>query len=116
MAHAVTTAGSFTCTHKGSPEFTSTAKLTVTTTDGTETVMLFSAVASLGTYKGCTFKDQNGNTQECATTTVTSGGKAGKLTAGGEAVLLDSIQATAGTPAPPLPVTVAAGQARLTVV
>jgi hypothetical protein len=76
--------------------------------------MLFSAVARLSTYKNCTFKDQNGNTQECTTTTVTTGGKAGKLTAGSEAVLLDSITATAGTPAPPAPVTVTAGQAKLT--
>jgi hypothetical protein len=107
--HPITTAGSFTCADKGSPDLSSTAKLTVST----KPVLLFSVAAQLGPYNGCTFQVQ-GVISPCTTTTVVSGGKAAKLTAGTEAVLLDSIVAQAGKPAPPAPATVAAGQAKLT--
>jgi len=109
MAAPITTAGSFTCADSGSPVLSSTAKLTVSE----KPVLLFSAAATLGPYVGCTFTVQ-GVVSPCTTTTVVSGGKASKLTAGGSAVLLDSLEAQAGTPAPATAATVEAGQSKLT--
>jgi hypothetical protein len=105
MASPVTTAGSFTCTHGGSPTLTSDAKLTV----NGKPVVPFAAATTLGTYTGCTFT--NG---PCTTTAVVSGGAATKLTVDGKPALLDSIEANAGAPATAASVTAAAGQKKLT--
>jgi hypothetical protein len=109
MAAPITTAGSFTCADSGSPTLSSPAKLTVSG----ERVLLFSAAATLGPYVGCTFTVQ-GVVSPCTKTTVVSGGKASKLTADGSAVLLDSVEAQAGNPAPAAKATVEAGQTKLT--
>lgn len=108
--HPVTTAGSLTCSHGGAPTLTSSAKLTV----GTKPVILYADVTTFTPYTGCQFKDQSGNVQQCTTTSVVKGGEAAKLTSGGNAVLLDDLTATGGTPAPPTSITVKAGQAKLT--
>jgi hypothetical protein len=109
MASPVTTDGSFTCADNGSPKLESQAKLTVKT----KPVLPFSAASTLGVYIGCSYQ-VNGVTSPCTQTTVVSGGSATKLTVGKKAVLLDSISAKAGTPATPSPVTVKAGQSKLT--
>ena len=109
MAYPVTTGGSFTCANKGSPTLSSQAKLTI---EGNP-ALPFSAASALGPYTGCTY-NVSGVTGPCTTTTVVSGGSATKLTVGAAPALLDSIQATAGTPPPPAAVTVNAGQTKLT--
>jgi hypothetical protein len=110
MANAVTTAGSLTCANNGKPTLTSTAKLTVSG----KPVIPFSSLSSFTPYTGCTYNDGSGVTGPCTTTTVTTGGQASKLTVGGQAALLDNLSATAGTPPPPAPISVAAGQSKLT--
>jgi hypothetical protein len=109
MAYPVTTGGSFICTNGGSATLASQAKLTVTG----DPVMLFSAASSLGPHTGCKYNDRS-VTGPCTKTTVGSGGSAAKLTVSVTPALLDSIQATAGTPPPPVTVTVKAGQTKLT--
>jgi hypothetical protein len=113
MAAVVTTAGSLTCANQGQPALSSPARLTV---DG-KPVLLFSAVSGLSLYAGCTFPLGN-MIDPCDETSVVAGGKAAVLTVGGEPVLIDSVQATSGTKKRQgafTPVTVAAGQNKLTV-
>jgi hypothetical protein len=109
MTYPVTTGGSFTCANNGSPTLASQAKLTI---EG-DPIMPFSAASGLGPYVGCKYNISN-VVGPCTTTTVVSGGAAAKLTVGGAPALLDSIKATAGTPPPAAPVTVKAGQTKLT--
>src|SRR5689334_4198775 len=109
MAHPVTTGGSFTCANGGSATLTSQAKLTI----AGNSVMPFSAATGLGPYTGCNY-NVNNVTGPCTKTTVVSGGSAVKLTVSAEPALLDSIQATAGTPPPAASVAVKAGQTKLT--
>lgn len=109
MAHVVCTDGSFTCADTGVRTLTSAAKLCV----GGCAVVPFSAAAGAGTYQDCTFASGS-VTGPCTATTVVSGGKASKLTVDGDAVLLDDLSATAGTPPPPKTISVAAGQTQLT--
>jgi hypothetical protein len=109
MTYPVTTKGSFTCANGGSPTLSSQAKLTV----AGKPVMPYSAVSGLGTYTGCNYSVGTVS-GPCTTTTVVSGGKAAKLTVAAEAALLDSIKANAGNPPPSAPVTVKAGQTKLT--
>lgn len=105
MAYPVTTAGSFTCANSGLAALASQAKLTVENNP----VMPFPAVKGLGPYQGCTY--QSG---PCTTTTWVSDGSAAKLTVGAVPVLLGSVKATAGNPAPAANVIVTAGQTKLT--
>jgi hypothetical protein len=112
MAAAITTDGTFTCANQGKQKLSSTAKLTV---DG-KSVLPFSALDDLGLYTGCTFLLGNTN-DPCNQTTVVSGGKAAALRVGGKPVLTDSLRATSGTTNREgafTPVTVAAGQNKLT--
>src|SRR6266516_1535299 len=109
MAYPVTTSGSFTCANGGSPSLTSQARLTV----AGQPVLPFSAVGELGTYTKCNYNVSN-IVGPCTKTVATSGGPATKLTVAGKPVLLQTIIAPAGNPPPQLPVTVAAGQTRLT--
>lgn len=117
MAAVVTIAGSVTCGHPASqppPEhgraaLSGAGRLTV---DG-KPVLLFSSAAGLGPYTGCSYDD--GTLKgPCARTTVLGGGSSAKLTVGGAPVLLVSLDAISGEPPPPAPVTVSAGQSKLT--
>jgi hypothetical protein len=117
MAAPVTVAGSVTCGHPaskpppdhGSAALSSTAKLTV----DRKPVLLFSEVAGLGPYVGCSF--QAGTVLgPCTVTTPVSGGSSAKLTVANAPVLLDDLVATSQNPPPPATVTVSAGQTKLT--
>jgi hypothetical protein len=110
MAGVVTKSGSLTCANNGQPTMTSSAKLTVSG----NAVIPFGSVTSFTPYTGCNYNDGSGVQGPCTTTTATTGGQAGKLTVGGQAALLDNLKATAGTPPPPAPITVSAGQSKLT--
>jgi hypothetical protein len=110
MAAPVTTGGSLSCPHSGSAALSSSAKLTA---QG-KPVLPYAFAASAGPYSGCTFATNSGN-NPCTTTTA-SGGQSTHLTVGGQPVLLDSASLTAvGAPtATSFPVTIAAGQTKLT--
>jgi hypothetical protein len=109
MASVVTTAGSLTCANNGSPPLSSSAKLTVSGNP----VIPFSSLLTFTPYTGCTY-NQGSVSGPCTKTTVVSGGQASKLSVGNQAALLGNLAATAGTPPPPLPITVGAGQSKLT--
>ncbi len=110
MAAVVTTDGSLTCANNGQPTLSSSAKLTVSG----KPVIPFSSVTSFTPYTNCSYNDGSGVKGPCTTTTVASGGQAVKLKVGGQAALLADLGATAGTPPPPAPITVDAGQSKLT--
>ena len=109
MAAVVTMAGSLTCAHTGKPTLSSTAKLTA----GGNKVILFSDLTTFKPYTGCTYMKGQVNTP-CASTSVDSGGQAGKLTAGGKPVLLDDLMAHTDNGPTPGSVTVSGGQSKLT--
>jgi hypothetical protein len=109
MANVVTTAGSLTCANNGAPTLSSSAKLKVSG----KPVIPFASVSTFTPYTGCAYSSGS-VTGPCTKTTVTTGGQASKLTVGGQAALLDNLSATAGTPPPPAPISVAAGQSKLT--
>lgn len=102
MAAVVTTAGSLKCPEQGSALLSSTAKLTVSG----KPVMLYSGLQSVALFNGCTLQSP------CTGVTPVSQGQASKLTVGSQPVLLDNL--TANTKNNATPVTVSAGQAKLT--
>ncbi|HET9141625.1 hypothetical protein [Actinophytocola sp.] len=110
MSAPVTTNGSVLCAQGGSTPLTEDGPLTVQQ----GTVLPFSAVANFGVYAGCVFGSPPGS-NPCTTTTPDpppNPGRSGRLTVRGEPVLLDALtarSAPAGTP-----VTVTAGQTKLT--
>ena len=109
MANPVTVNGSLTCANGGKPTLSSSAKLTVSN----NAVIPFSSLLSFTPYTGCNYS--SGNTVgPCTQTTVVSPGSAQKLTVGGAPALLDNLTANAGSPPPPAPITVDAGQQKLT--
>lgn len=85
MPGVVTVSGQVKCADGGMPTLSSGAKLTVSGS----AAMLFSAVPSLTPYTGCSFQ-VSGSPKPCTVATP-SGGSAGKLTAGSQPVLLDSL-------------------------
>lgn len=110
---AVTEAGSFTCAHTAERALTKLGdgKLTVES----KPVIRVDADGT-GAYTGCTFTDPANTTHQCDTTVI-SVTRTAKLTVGSTAVLLtgDQVQSLdAAPPSPPLTVTVAPGQAKLT--
>jgi hypothetical protein len=115
MATVVTLAGSLTCGHTGSPVLSSTAKLTA----GGSKVIAFSSVTSFGPYvdpaKTCKYSE-GGSPKPCATTSVIGKGEAAKLTIGRQPVLLSDLAAKTGPDSQTTPVTVVAGQSKLTAV
>lgn len=106
MATIVTMAGSIKCASGGTATLMSSAKLTV---DG-QAALLFSDVASFAPPVGCAFTTPSGATKPC-TTLAASNGQSVKLTAGSQPVLLSTASITTDNPDP---VTVAAGQAKVT--
>ena len=112
---AVTEAGSFTCTHNGERALTKLGSGTLTVAG--KPVLLTDAAAT-GAYTGCTFTDASNVAHQCDTTVISITRTTPKLTVGATPVLLGddpvkSFDALPG-PTPPLAVTVAAGQAKLT--
>jgi hypothetical protein len=107
MADVVTTAGSLACPDGGSAALSSTAKLTVSS----QPVVLYSGLTSVASFVDCTFQ-VSGSPNPCTGATPVARGQATKLTAGSQPVLLDDLHAN--TTNNQLPITVTAGQAKLT--
>src|SRR5690242_12596790 len=112
----VVEAGAFTCKDSGKRKLTglSASGSPIRLTVGGSPVVTVSAAGSDGTYTGCTFSDNNGP-HICNSTKITSPG-AGRLSVGGNAVLLsnDTVQSVNPVIAGSGPATVDAGQSKLT--
>jgi hypothetical protein len=109
MADVVTVAGSLSCPDLGRASLTSSAKLTVSS----QAVVLYAGLTAGPPlpFAGCTFQ-VSGASNPCLGVNPTPTGQAATLTAGGQAVLLaDLVAKTANNQ---LPITVSAGQAKLT--
>jgi hypothetical protein len=113
----VVEAGTLTCRNSGIRKLAglSTSDSPIRLTVGGSPVVTVKAAASAGTYTGCTFTDSNGISHLCNSTKITSPG-AGRLTAGGNAVLLsnDTVLSDNPVPAGSGSATVDAGQSKLT--
>jgi hypothetical protein len=116
--YAVVESGSLTCKDGGKRSLSglsgtpSTIRLTVSSSP----VVTVTEAGGSGTYTGCTATDSNGVNQPCGSTKVSSTG-AGKLTAGGKAVLLDGdtvLSVNTAAPTGSGTDTVSAGQTKLT--